>query len=242
MRGALLLALLILLAGCGGDQEDPEQITVLAAASLTDVYGQLARRFEAEHDVAVRFSFGSSTELAQQAADGAPGDVLATADQRSMQVATDAGVTGPVTVFASNVLVIVTPPDDPAAVDSVDDLTGTTWVRCADEVPCGRVALEVLRDSGVTARPVSLEDDARATLDKVVSGEADAGLVYATDAVSAGNAVTTVAIPGAEQHPATYAVAPLEQSEAPELAWAWADLVTSAAGRQALRDAGFDLP
>ena len=242
MRGALLLTLLILVAGCGEEQEDPEQLTVLAAASLTDVYGQLARGFEAEHDVAVRFSFGSSTELAQQAADGAPGDVLATADQASMQLAEDAGVTGPVSVFASNVLVIATPPDNPADVDSLDDLTGTTWVRCADEVPCGRVALEVLGDSGVTAEPVSLEDDARATLDKVVSGEADAGLVYATDAVAAGDAVTTVEIPGAEQHPATYAVAPLEQSQAAELARAWVDLVTSAAGRRALRDAGFELP
>lgn len=242
MRGAPLLALVTLLAGCGGDDEDPEQLTVLAAASLTDVYGQLAGRFEAEHDVAVRFSFGSSTELAQQAADGAPGDVLATADQPSMQLAEHAGVTGPVTVFASNVLVIATPPDNPAGVDALDDLTATTWVRCADEVPCGRVALEVLRDSGVTAEPVSLEDDARSALDKVVSGEVDAGLVYATDAVAAGDAVTTVEIPGAEQHPATYAVAPLEQGEAPELARAWVDLVTSAEGRRALREAGFDLP
>ncbi len=243
MRGALLLALVLPLAACsGGEQQDPERLTVLAAASLTDVYEELAEGFEAEHGVEVTFSFGSSTELAQQAAEGAPGDVLSTADESSMAVPEEAGVTGPVTVFASNVLVIATPAGNPAGVDSLADLAGTTWVRCADEVPCGRVALEVLGDHGVTAEPVSLEEDARATLDKVVSGEADAGLVYATDAAAVGDAVTVVEIPGAGRHPASYAVAALGQSESPDLANAWIDLMTSAEGRRALVDAGFDLP
>jgi len=241
-----LLLLLPLAACAGGDEggaaEGGGELTVLAAASLTDVYEDLAGGFESDHDVDVTFSFGSSTDLAAQAADGAPGDVLATADETSMQVAEDAGVTGDVTTFASNVLVIVTPPDNPAGIESLDDLEGTTWVRCADEVPCGRVAQAVLEDNGVTAEPASLEDDVRATLDKVISGEADAGLVYASDAVAAGDDVATVEIPGAEQQLTSYLVATLEQSEDADLAREWVDLMTSEEGRQALTDAGFTLP
>ncbi len=243
---ASVLLLVLPLAACGGGDESGDdgggELTVLAAASLTDVYEDLAEGFESEHDVDVTFSFGSSTDLAAQAADGAPGDVLATADETSMQVAEDAGVTGEVTTFATNVMVIVTPPDNPAGIESLDDLEGTTWVRCADEVPCGRVARAVLEDNGVTAEPASLEDDVRATLDKVISGEADAGLVYASDAVAAGDDVATVEIPGAEEQLTSYFVATLEQSEDADLAREWVDLVTSEEGRQALTDAGFTLP
>ena len=116
--------------------------------------------------------------------------MLATADETSMALAEDAGVTGEVATFATNVLTIVTPTGNPAGIESLDDLEGVTWVRCADEVPCGKVAVDrARRGNGVTAEPVSLEDDVRATLDKVISGEADAGLVYATDAVAAGDDV-----------------------------------------------------
>ena len=202
MRRLTVLATLLLvlpLAGCGEDDGNtsPRTLTVLAASSLTNVFEGMADDFEAEHDgVEVTFSFGSSTDLAGQVADGAPGDVLATADGTSMQVAEDAGVTGDVETFATNDLVIVTPPDNPAGIETLADLDGATWVRCADEVPCGRVALAVLEGNGITAEPASLEEDVRATLDKVVSGEADAGLVYATDAVAAGDSVTDDPDPG----------------------------------------------
>ena len=139
------------LAACGGDDDGDvadtggaggtSELTVLAAASLTDVFEDLAGEFEAAHDGAeVTFSFGSSTDLAEQVADGAPGDVLATADETSMGLAEDAGVTGDVTSFATNVLTIVTPAGNPAGVESLADLDGTTWVRCTDEAPCGKVA------------------------------------------------------------------------------------------------------
>jgi molybdate transport system substrate-binding protein len=192
--------------------------------------------------VAVEFSFGSSTDLAEQAADGAPGDVLSTADETSMQIAEDAGVAGEVVTFATNVLVIVTPPDNPAGIQSLDDLADATWVRCADEVPCGRVAVGVLEANAITAEPASLEEDVRAALDKVTSGEADAGLVYATDAVAAGDDVTSIAIPGAQGQLTSYFAAPLEGAEDADLAQAWLDQLTSEAGQQALTDAGFGLP
>ncbi|QZY28509.1 molybdate ABC transporter substrate-binding protein [Nocardioides coralli] len=235
-----VVLLLLPLAACGTD-DDPE-LTVLAAASLTDAYERLADDFEEQTGARVRFSFGSSTDLAQQAADGAPGDVLATADDTSMQVAVAAGSTRDVVRFAGNVLVIVTPPDNPAGVDSLADLAGATWVRCADEVPCGRVALAVLDDAGVGAEPVSLEEDVRATLDKVTSGEVDAALVYATDAVAAGSAVETVQLPGAEDHATAYLTATLTQAEEPELAREWVELMTSQSGRAVLAEAGFRLP
>jgi molybdate transport system substrate-binding protein len=232
---------LVPLVACGGG--DGETLTVLAASSLTDVYEELATDFEEEQGgVEVEFSFGSSTDLAEQAADGAPGDVLSTADETSMQVAEGAGVTGDVVTFATNVLVIVTPADNPAGIEGLDDLAGATWVRCADEVPCGRVALGVLEATGVTAEPASLEEDVRATLDKVISGEAEAGLVYATDAVAAGAEVDTIEIPGSEDRLTSYFAATLEGAADADLAQAWVDLLTSATGQQALTDAGFTLP
>ncbi len=240
---AAALLLLAPLAACGGGAAgDGETLTVLAASSLTNVYEDLATDFEEEQGVEVDFSFGSSTDLAEQAADGAPGDVLSTADETSMQIAEDAGVTGDVVTFATNVLVIVTPPDNPAGIQSLEDLADTTWVRCADEVPCGRVALGVLEANGVTAEPASLEEDVRATLDKVISGEAEAGLVYATDAVAAGDDVTAIEIPGAEEHLTSYFAATLEGAGDADLAQAWVDLLTSEDGQQALTDAGFTLP
>ncbi len=221
---------------------DNGELTVLAAASLTDVFEELATGFEEENDVDVTFSFGSSTDLAEQVADGAPGDVLATADETSMGLAEDAGVTGEVETFATNVLTIVVPTGNPAGIESLDDLEGSTWVRCADEVPCGKVALAVLDANGITAEPVSLEEDVRATLDKVVSGEADAGLVYATDAVAAGDDVEAVEIAGAEDNLTSYYATTLEQSENADLAADWVAWVTSEEGRAILGDAGFGSP
>ncbi len=239
---ALLLPLT--LAGCSEDatKEEPQTLTVLGAASLTDVFEELATTFEEENDVDVVFSFGSSTDLAEQAVDGAPGDVLATADETSMTLAEDADVTGDVSEFASNVLVIVTKPGNPEGITSLADLAKVDWVRCADEVPCGRVALSVLAEDPVKNEPVSLEEDVRATLDKVVAGEADAGLVYATDAVVAGDTVDTVQIEGSADHATAYFMAALEQSEDSALAEEWIAFVTSAEGMAVLEAAGFGKP
>ena len=230
--------------GAGGGDGGDRKLVVLAAASLTGVFEDFADDFEAaHHGVEVQFSFGSSTDLAEQAADGAPGDVLATADEKSMQVARDADVTeGDPVTFATNTMVLVTPPDNPAGIESIDDLGGTTWVRCADEVPCGRVALDLIESNGVTSEPASLEEDVKSTLEKVTSGEADAGLVYATDAIAAGDDVNVIEIADAADQPTSYFLAPLTQSEDGELAQEWIDLVMSDAGQAKLADAGFSAP
>jgi molybdate transport system substrate-binding protein len=237
---AVLLLALPLTAACGAD--DSTTLRVLAASSLTDVFTELAEKFEADHEgVDVELSFGSSTDLAEQVADGAPADVLATADAESMGPAHDAGVVALSAPFAENHLVLVTPPDNPGGVSSLADLDGTTWVRCADEVPCGRLADRRLQEAGVTSEPASLEEDARSTLDKVVSGEADAGLVYATDAVAAGEAVRTVPLEG----PAggtLYYIASLRDPDDQPLADEFLHLVASDEGDVVLVEAGFTLP
>lgn len=246
---AVLLAAALLtgpLAGCGASPTtEPEEstLTLLAAASLTEVYADLASRLEEQRPgLEVRTSLGSSTDLAEQAADGAPGDVLSTADGTSMSIAQEAGAVSDPVAFATNTVVLAVPADNPAGITSLADLAGTTWVRCADEVPCGRVGLAVLEDNGVTAEPSSLEEDVKAALEKVTSGEADAALVYASDAVAAGDAVRTVELSGAREQATSYYLGTLAQAEDPALARAWVDLVLSEEGREALREAGFGTP
>ena len=132
MKRLAVLVLLLPLAACGGGGGGGGggrgELTVLAAASLTDVFNELATPFEEEHDADVVFSFGSSTDLAEQVADGAPGDVLATADEASMQLAEDSGATGEVETFATNVLTIVVPKGNPAGIESLDDRGDLTRV------------------------------------------------------------------------------------------------------------------
>ncbi|UAL30678.1 molybdate ABC transporter substrate-binding protein [Nocardioides rotundus] len=243
----LVLALALGVSACGGGGDSQasgdggDELTVLAAASLTEVFGQLEQDYTDDNGGSVQESFGSSTDLAESAADGAPGDVLATADEESMQIAVDAGVTAAEPVrFATNELAIVTAPGNPDDIQGLADLGGTTWVRCADDVPCGKVALTLLDGVDGAGESASLEVDVKSTLDKVTSGEADAGLVYASDAVAAGEDVTMVPIDGADRALTTYWIAPLEGSG--EAARQWVDLVTSEVGRQALTDAGFTLP
>jgi molybdate transport system substrate-binding protein len=244
-----LLALVAPLSACGGDDGgeaggDTTTITVLAAASLTETFTDLADRFETDHPgVTVRLAFDSSATLAQQAVDGAPADVLATADTATMDSARDA-LRGDPTVFATNTMVLVTPRDNPAGIARFDDLDSgdVTWVACVPTAPCGKVAAALLEDNGVSTGPASLEVDVKSVLARVTSDEADAGLVYATDGVAAGDGVQTFEIPGAEAEATTYPIATLQQSKQDDLARAFVDLVTSAGGRRVLDAAGFGRP
>lgn len=247
-RVPLLAAALLLpastLAGCTSGGDGDTTLTVLAASSLTDTFAELEKLFEAEHDgVDVTLSFGSSTTLAEQVVQGAPGDVLATADQESMGIAEDAGALhDEADAFATNRLVLVVPDENPAGIQGVGDLAGTDWVRCVPDAPCGKVTDSVLTASRIDAEPSSLEVDVKAVLAKVAAGEADAGLVYASDALAAGDEVEMIEIPGAGRALTTYYVAALRHDDEDDLACAWVDLVTSAAGQTVLTDAGFGTP
>jgi molybdate transport system substrate-binding protein len=252
-RAVLPAALLALLPvpGCGTEPDadasgEASTLTVLAASSLTEVFTDLGEEFEADHPgIEVRFAFDSSATLAQQAAEGAPADVLATADLESMQAAKAAGVVaGASRVFATNTAVMVTPPDDPAGLSTFTDLNGKDirYVVCVDTAPCGKVAATLLGAADITTEPASFEPDVKAVLARVAEGEADAGVVYATDAVAAGDGVRSVEIPGADKAVTTYPLAGLTQSKDADLAAEFVELIVGDQGRSALADAGFGPP
>ena len=238
------LLLLLPLAACSADQ-DEQTLTVLAAASLTETFTELAATFEDEHPgVDVELVFGSSTTLAEQAVDEAPGDVLATADEKSMTLAKDGKALGAgPDAFVSNRLTLVTPPDNPAGIESVTDLEDpdVDYVMCAETAPCGAVALAVLQDAGIDARAASEEVDVKAVLARVVQGEADAGLVYRTDAIAAGDDVTEVPVADAEAHATNYFIAPLQGSDAEseDLADQFVTFIESNQASQVFEQAGF---
>jgi molybdate transport system substrate-binding protein len=243
LTAASLLALLPLTA-CGGGGDDGTTITVLAASSLTGTFTELGKEFEDQHPgVTVKFAFDSSATLAQQATQGAPADVLATADTTTMDSAKAAQASTP-KVFASNVLVLATPAADPAHVSSFADLdkSSVTDVVCVPTAPCGTVAQALLEQDHITGKPVSEEVDVKSVLAKLTEGEADAGLVYTTDAVSAGDQVKQIAIPGSDRQVTTYPIVALKQSKNADLAQKFVDLVTGTTGQQVLARAGFGRP
>ncbi|WP_187279442.1 molybdate ABC transporter substrate-binding protein [Quadrisphaera setariae] len=233
-------------AGAASSSAPTGTLTVFAAASLKGTFTEIGTQFEAEHPgVTVAFSFAGSSDLVTQVQNGAPADVFASADQANMTRVVDAGLTAqPPVAFATNVLTIVTPPGNPKGVASFADLAepGTAVVVCAPQVPCGAAAERVERATGVALAPVSEESSVTDVLTKVESGEADAGLVYATDARGAQGKVTDVPFPESSGVVNTYPVAPLTGAAQPELAAEFAQYVVGAQGRAVLRAAGFGAP
>ena len=246
LRSAVALAALLTLlplTACGGGNDDTT-ITVLAASSLTGTFTELGREFEDQHPgVTVKFAFDSSATLAQQATQGAPADVLATADTTTMDGAESAQATTPKN-FATNVMVLATPADNPANVRAFSDLdkSSVKYVMCVPTAPCGAVGQALLDQDHITGKPVSQEVDVKSVLAKLTEGEADAGLVYTTDAVAAGNQVTALPIPGSAKQITTYPIVTLQQSEHGDLAQDFVDLVTGSTGQQVLEKAGFGKP
>ena len=243
---AALIALLPLTA-CGGDAEGSgTTLTVYAAASLTGSFGEIADRFEEEHDgVDVELSFGGSSDLVTQIQEGAPADVFASADTANMDELVDADLTGAQPQdFATNTLEIAVPPDNPAGVQGFPDLAkpGLNLVTCAPEVPCGAAARQAAERAGVTLSPVSEEQSVTDVLGKVTSGEADAGLVYVTDVLAAGDDVEGIEIPESDPVVTTYPIAPVDGSDEPDLAQEWIDFVLGDTGQSTLADFGFGQP
>jgi molybdate transport system substrate-binding protein len=235
------------LSSCGGGDGgsgDKSALTVFAASSLTNVFGTLEKAFENDHpDVDVVVSYDSSSTVASQITNGSPADVLATADQPSMQIIVDAGDNAATpTPFASNTMAVVTPPDNPAAITSVADIGDGDFVVCDPSAPCGEVAARILKKAGVTAEPASYGEKVTAVLDTVELGEADAGMVYVTDAQAAGDKVHTIDIPADLNVVTPYYIAPVKGSANADLASQWIALVSSQAGQDALKEAGFGPP
>lgn len=241
----ILVCVALVVSACGS-AGGSTTVTVFAAASLTESFTVLADRFEDRHPgVSVRLIFDGSSKLAQQLTEGAAADVLASADEKNMDKVVRAGrIAGSPTVFATNTLTAVVEPGNPKRITGFADLAspGMVVIRCARQVPCGAATDEVERRTGVRLSPASEEPDVKAVLTKVVTGEADAGLVYVSDAVAAAGKVDRVDIPEARHAVNSYPIARVRDSAQPALAREFLDLVLGPEGQRELRQAGFGAP
>lgn len=248
LTAALLSVLLAAgLTGCGGRHpEASSPITVFAAASLRPAFTEIAERFTAEHPgTTVEFNFGGSSDLATQLTQGADADVFASANTAQMDKVADAGLLADSAApFASNTLVIVTAPGNPQHVASFADLArpGLSVVVCQQPVPCGAATAKVEARTHVDVNPVSEEPDVTDVLNKVTTGQADAGVVYRTDAINAADKVTAVEFAEAADAVNTYPIAVLKDARQRGPAQQFVETVTGAAGRQILGAAGFGKP
>ncbi|MFD7425477.1 molybdate ABC transporter substrate-binding protein [Streptomyces sp. NPDC059818] len=254
----LTAALLVPLAACGSDNDKKDSgayaaasasgapkadLTVLAAASLTDVFKTAGAAYEKEHPgTRVTFSFAGSQQLAAQVKQGAPADALVTADTKTMDgLKSD---TGTPTVIAKNRLVIATGKGNPEKIENLKDLSDTKLkvVLAAPEVPVGRYSKQILDAQKIEVKPVSQELDVRSVLSKVELGEADAGLVYKTDAATATDKVDAVDIPDAQNAVASYPAATLKATKNSEAADAFVKWLSTPEARKILAAAGFQQP
>lgn len=254
---AALVAIAVLtLTGCtrSADGQDADSrgaendsLTVLAAASLQQAFDEMAEDFTAKHPkISIDFNYAGSSTLVQNLNAGAPADIFASADEITMQAAQESELIDESTrdLFAANTLVGIVPADNPANIATLEDANtaGVNLVVCAPQVPCGALSQSVAQASGNTLDPVSEEQQVSDVLGKVRSGQADAGLVYATDAALARDEVNTFKLEGAQQHPNNYPIARTANSNAPEAAAAFIEYVQSDAGQAILEDYGFAAP
>lgn len=222
------------------------KIMVFAAASLKQTFTDIGEQFKTDNPgSSVEFSFAGSSDLVTQLTQGAQADVFASADTNNMDKAAKAGLlAGDPVNFASNTLTIAVAPGNPKKIGAFKDLTqqGLNVVVCAPPVPCGSATQKVEQATGVTLNPVSEESSVTDVLNKVTTGQADAGVVYVTDAKGAGDKVAEVPFPEAADAVNTYPIAVLKGSKNPELAQKFVDLVTGEAGQKVLNAAGFAKP
>jgi molybdate transport system substrate-binding protein len=219
------------------------ELTVFAAASLQGAFDAIATEFAAQNPgVTVHpVTYDGSSTLATQLVGGASADVFASADEATMATVDESGEA---VVFATNTLEIVVAPGNPLRIESLADLaavssSGGKVVLCAAQVPCGAASRTVLNRAGLALTPVSEEQNVKAVLTKVQTGDADAGLVYRTDVQAAGDTVEGVEFPEADSAVNAYPVVALSRSAA---ARGFVDLVLSERGQQILADHGFTAP
>ena len=254
--GGALCLVLGLAAACGSDDDRDAaasdttvaesdldgSITVYAAASLTDAFGEAAEDFtDANPDVTVELNLAASSSLREQILAGAPGDVFASANTSNMDQVVEAGAADDPEVFTRNSLEIVVPAGNPAGVDGLDDFADPDLLigLCAAEVPCGEFGREVLANAGVTPAQDTDEPDVRSLLTKVAAGELDAGIVYRSDVLAAGDDVEGIEIPDDVNVIAEYPIATLTESGAPEVADAFVEFLLSDDGQAILESWGF---
>src|SRR5690625_3471183 len=252
----LLLTITVLsLTGCSNASETEDtdasnneiSLTIMAAASLQKSFDEIADQFSAEHpNITIDFNYAGSSSLVQNLEAGAPADVFASADEANMDDAQAAGLIETRTrdLFAANKLVGVVPIDNPADVSTLEEANAddVKLVICAPQVPCGALSQDLAESAGITLDAVSEEQQVSDVLGKVRSGQADAGLVYATDAALAPDELGTFDIDGAKDHLNKYPIARTAQAEHPDVAAAFIAFVTSETGQTILETNGFTTP
>jgi molybdate transport system substrate-binding protein len=248
-RLVAMAIVMALISGCSSTERPAAAhptIMVFAAASLKKTFTDIGEQFKSENPgSSVEFSFAGSSDLVTQLTQGAQADVFASADTKNMDRAAQSGLlAGDPVNFASNTLTIAAAPGNPKKIASFKDLTqqGLDVVVCAPQVPCGAATQKVEKATGVTLNPVSEESSVSDVLNKVTTGQADAGLVYVTDAKGAGDKVAEVPFPEASGAVNTYPSAVLNESKDSELARKFVDLVTGESGQKVLNAAGFAKP
>ncbi len=228
------------------ETEQAGSIMVFAAASLKSGFTEIGEQFKTDNPGAsIEFSFAGSSDLVTQLSQGADADVFASADTRNMDKAVQADlVDGDPVNFAANTLTIAVAPGNPKGITSFQDLArpDLSVVVCAPPVPCGGATETVENITGVTLSPVSEETSVTDVLNKVTTGQADAGVVYVTDAAGAGDKVTEVPFPESSEAVNVYPIAVLKQSQHADLAKRFIDTVTGEAGQKALAQEGFVKP
>jgi molybdate transport system substrate-binding protein len=250
----------LMLAACGHDDDDDSasateapaeeltlegDLTVFAAASLTDAFDEVGAAFEeANPDVSIEFNYGASSALREQILAGAPADVFASANTSNMDQVVEAGAATDPEDFVTNQLQIVVPAGNPAGVTGLDDLADADLLigLCAEEVPCGEFGREALANAQVNPSVDTNEPDVRALLTKVEAGELDAGIVYVTDVLAAGDAVEGIDIPADVNVTATYPIAALSDAGNAAVAAAFVEFVLSDDGQEILESYGFGRP
>lgn len=240
-----LLSLGLVATGCSSTSvpTQTQTVTIYAAASMQTTFDKLKATFESQHPgTTVTLNYAGSQALATQLVEGAAADVFVSANDTQMAVVTDAGLNAAdPRVFATNQLQIAVPPSNPAAITTFADLTkpDVKLVVCASAVPCGAATVKVEKATGVTLKPVSEEQAVTSVLSKVQTGEADAGLVYKTDVIAAGDTVAGIEFPESSEAINRNPVVLLKGAPQAELGQAWIDLLFSDQGQQVFAAAGF---
>lgn len=248
----LALAAAATVTACGGGQPPAAgggvsgDVTVFAAASLTEAFTKIGKDFEAAHPgTKVTFNFAGSSALATQITQGAPADVFAAASPATMKTVVDAGdAAGTPVVFVRNQLVIAVPKGNPKGITTLENLSKPDLkvALCAEQVPCGAAAKKALDTAGVEVTPVTLEQDVKAALSKVRLGEVDAALVYRTDAKAAAADVDGIEFPESAGAINDYPVTVLKNAPNKAGADAFLAYLQSEPAKAVLTAAGFQTP
>jgi molybdate transport system substrate-binding protein len=253
----VVVALLPVLFGCGGsgssEEGEESALTVYAASSLTDAFGELKGNFEEENPgTQVQLNFAGSSTLLTQLEQGAPADVFASADEAKMDDAVSEGLAEAPQTFARNRLTVIVPAGNPAGIESYRDLAkpGITLVLAQEEVPVAQYAKESLTKANavygsdfserVLSNVTSREADVKAAANRVAVGDADATIVYTSDATpDLQERVETIEIPEELNVVASYPIAVTEGAQSSELAQGWVDVVLSDEGQRVMERWGF---